>query len=278
MVPGITGRLGCLLKALDDKNRFWGTSRNAESGFERMDPTKREDIEKHIKENNIDAVLLLSAISSEKECLKNPKVARIANISAPQALSDATRNTGTKLIYISTDYVYNGDIKGAKNESIHNISPTGLYGCQKFTAERIILDKCDGPLILRISRVFSKSTKENCITMAASYLRKNNNITAAKDQYFSPLLDEDLYSTIIEGVDKDLRGVYNCGGSERISRYEFMSLVKEAYGLKTNIKAEKLSEINIPIDVPEDVSMNSNKLYDTRGKALEGIMENIAQK
>ena len=95
--------------------------------------------------------------------------------------------------------------------------------------------------------------------------RKKLNI--ASDQLFSPLSCFDLYQIIKESVNRDLKGLYNCGGPDSLSRYDYALSIYKEYGISEFLNKCSLSDFSGTSNVPRDVTMNSKRLYE----ALEYI-------
>ncbi|AII42067.1 hypothetical protein KR100_01425 [Synechococcus sp. KORDI-100] len=101
----------------------------------------------------------------------------------------------------------------------------------------------------------------NFYTNTLELIKKNKEIVAASDQYFSPLYAGDLYKVLDKLSAKAEGGIFNCGGPNHQTRVEYMHALKEIHKLNCKIKGCSRKELGIELDVPHDTSMNSAKLF-----------------
>ena len=268
LLVGSSGNVGKPLLNADRTNRYClGTSRS-ERNSENMvilDPADSNQLIKIIEEYSIEVVVLLSAISSVAGCVTNPNSMHI-NVSCPLQISNICKKKNKKFVFMSTEYLYNGDIFKEKDESVDNLNPqNNLYSLQKYCAENLILGSNPDALVLRLPKMYSFLSESSFASSIATSIKECQPLKLAKDQIFSALASEDLYSILIKAtLENTLSGIYNCGGPERNSRYAYgLDISKTLYPDKiVNISAVNMRDFSGSDTIPLDVSMNSRKLFD----------------
>jgi len=183
------------------------------------------------------------------------------NVEGTRNIALACSKIGAKLVYISTDYVFDGE-KGNYNEE-DKPNPINYYGVTKLEGENQVIQHCKNYAILRTSVLYGwHPWKQNFATWIISMLKQNKEITIVKDHYNTPTLADNLAEITIEAVQEDLQGLYHVSGSERISRYEFAQQIAKTFNLDPNlIKPIKMRQLAAWIAKrPKDSSLNTDKI------------------
>jgi dTDP-4-dehydrorhamnose reductase len=183
------------------------------------------------------------------------------NVEGTRNIALACSKTSVKLVYISTDYVFDGEKGNYKEQDKPN--PINYYGVTKLEGEKQVIQDCKNYAILRTSVLYGwHPWKQNFATWTINQLKQNKEITVVEDHYNTPTLVDNLAEIIIEAVKKDIQGLYHASGSERISRYEFAKQIAKTFHLNGNlIKPIKMSQLTAWIAKrPEDSSLNTDKI------------------
>jgi len=183
------------------------------------------------------------------------------NVEGTHNLADACKKIGAKLVYISTDYVFDGEKGHYKEQDEPN--PINYYGFTKLEGERQIISHCRNHVILRTSVLYGwHPWKQNFVTWTINALKQNKELTVVEDHYNTPTLADNLAEMALEAVQKDLQGLYHASGSQRISRYEFAKQIAKIFNLDQNlIKPIKMSQLTAWIAKrPKDSSLNTDKI------------------
>jgi dTDP-4-dehydrorhamnose reductase len=176
-------------------------------------------------------------------------------------IADACQKVHAKLIYISTDYVFDGE-KGLYNEE-DKPNPVNYYGLTKLEGEKQIIEHCKNYAILRTSVLYGwHPWKQNFAIWIINKLKQQQEITVVEDHYNTPTLADNIAEMTVEVAEKDLRGLYHASGRERISRYEFAKQIARTFGLNSDlIKPVKMSQLTAWIAKrPRDSSLNTSKI------------------
>jgi dTDP-4-dehydrorhamnose reductase len=183
------------------------------------------------------------------------------NVEGTRNTALACSNVGAKLVYISTDYVFDGE-KGNYNEQ-DKPNPINYYGVTKLEGENQVVEHCQKYVILRASVLYGwHPWKQNFVTRTINMLKLNREITVVEDHYNTPTLADNLAEITIEAIERKLQGLYHASGSERISRYKFARQTAKTFNLDQNlIKSIKMSQLTAWIAKrPKDSSLNTDKI------------------
>ncbi len=183
------------------------------------------------------------------------------NVEGTRNIVEACRQTDAKLIYISTDYVFDGE-KGMYSEE-DTPNPLNFYGLTKLEGERQASKSSPNMAILRTSVLYgTHPTKQDFVTWVMTKLKQANEITVVDDHFNTPTLAQNLASMALEIAQRDLKGIFHTSGSERISRFDFARKIAVAFGLDDSlIKPIKMKELAAWIAIrPRDSSLNTVKI------------------
>jgi dTDP-4-dehydrorhamnose reductase len=184
------------------------------------------------------------------------------NAEAAKIISDLCNQNNTKLIYISTDLVYDGEQGEFLTESAE-LNPKTVYAESKLAAEFEVQKLSSNYLILRMALMFGNGLNgsQNFFTFMIDNLKNQKPVKLFVDQYRTPLELSDSARMITELLDKkNTNEIINFGGRERISRYDLGELVCNKYDFDPSYLIKtKMSEIPNYTEVA-DVSMNTDKL------------------
>ncbi|MEM3630612.1 MAG: dTDP-4-dehydrorhamnose reductase [Nitrososphaerota archaeon] len=227
----------------------------------KLDISNEKMVFKIIKDINPDAIFHCAALTDVDKCEINKEIAKRININGTKFIAKIAKKTNSYLIYISTDYVFDGSKGMYKEEDEPN--PINFYGYSKLLGEKII-EKIEGEyLIARASVIYGSkpaSGKTNFALWILDNLNKNQNIKVLTDQYVSPTLNTNLAEILLEAYERNITGIYHIAGAERVSRYEFALKLAEVFNLNKNliIKA-KMDEMDWIAKRPKDTSLDTSK-------------------
>ena len=183
------------------------------------------------------------------------------NVVGTMNIADASLDIGAKLIYISTDYVFDGEKSLYTEEDSPN--PIDFYGLTKLEGERQAMRRCKNIAVLRTSVLYGRHpTKQDFATWVISQLKQRQGITVVADHFNTPTLAENLAQMALEVADRDLQGVFHTSGCERISRYDFARKIAEKFSLDSDlIKPIEMVELKAWVAKrPRDSSLNTLKI------------------
>jgi dTDP-4-dehydrorhamnose reductase len=227
----------------------------------RLDITNAEDITSLFKKLEPDVIIHTASETNVDKCETQKNYAQKVNVDGTRNVALACSKTGAKLVYISTDYVFDGE-KGNYNEQ-DKPNPINYYGITKLEGEKQVTQNCQKYFILRTSVLYGwHPWKQNFATWVINQLKQDKEITVVEDHYNTPTLTDNLAEITLEAIQKDLQGLYHASGSERVSRYAFAKQIAKAFNLDPNlIKPIKMSQLTAWIAKrPKDSSLNTQKI------------------
>ncbi|MHC1588266.1 MAG: SDR family oxidoreductase, partial [Methermicoccaceae archaeon] len=171
-------------------------------------------------------------------------------------LVEACKAGGAKLVFISSDLVFDGK-KGSYSEE-DEVNPLIVYGKQKVMAEKIIREGLDSWLILRASSVYGWTSKgDNFVLWALQELKRGQELDIVYDQYVTPLYVGNLANMLIELLERNKCGLYHVGEEECLTKYEFVVRIAEMFGLDRKLVKP------VPSDkLGQNIKMPKNKCLD----------------
>jgi dTDP-4-dehydrorhamnose reductase len=216
LVTGVKGQLGH-----DVVNEL--TKRNYEAvgvDIEDMDITDKNSVTKVIKSTKPDAVIhcaAWTAVDAAEEC--NDKV-RLVNATGTEYIATVCKELDIKMMYISTDYVFNGEGTNFWEPDDRNRHPLNVYGQTKYEGELAVESILDKYFIVRIAWVFGLNGK-NFIKTMLNLGKSHDKLTVVCDQIGSPTYTYDLARLLVDMIETDQYGRYHATNEGICSWYEF---------------------------------------------------------
>jgi dTDP-4-dehydrorhamnose reductase len=248
-----------------------------------LDKTEAAAIDKLVGEITPDVVIDTAALHNVDYCETHRAEAWRVNVDGTRNLALACKRFGAKIVFISTDYVFDGK-KGNYNEE-HTPNPLNYYGLTKLEGEKAVAESCEDHMIARSSVIYSWIPMQQSVTStsakplnfaawAVQKLSRGEPIKIVDDQYNSPTLADSLAEALIKAIDKDLRGLYHIAGKTRLSRFQFTLKLAEHMGFnKDLITPIKTSELRQLAQRPMDSSLDVGKAERDIGISLPTIDE-----
>jgi dTDP-4-dehydrorhamnose reductase len=204
-------------------------------------------------------IIIFSAESDPDKCFKNPKKTKKINYTSTIKIIRKCIKKKIIPIVFSSEFVFDGK-KGNYNEKSKS-NPILVYGKQKKLLENYILKKKLPVLIFRLAKVYSdKKNDKTLITNYIDQIKKKKILKSAKDQYFSPIYINDVVNIIDKAAQKNLTGLYNLAGNQRLNRFQILKMIIKIFKSKNQIIPCSIDDFNLPEKRPKDVSMSNSLL------------------
>ena len=213
-------------------------------------------IENVLEKIKPDAIIHLAAITNVDQCEKENDLAMKINAKATGIISKQAAKQKSFLVYVSTDYVFDGE-KGMKKES-DQTNPVDFYGKSKLEGEKQIMNSASSWCIARTSTPYGFHQKKKSFPLwVVENLQNNNEIEVLVDQSTSPTYVPNLSKMLIEIATRQIVGILHVAGATRISRYEMAELVTEKINLdKKLLKPKNIETMNWIAKRPKDSSLD----------------------
>ncbi len=276
-VTGANGQLGhdCVLQLVNRGHEAVGadiqnTSDLAE--YIRLDITDRDAVRatvEHIKPDAIIHCAAWTAVDAAEDEENKPKVQAI-NVEGTRYLAEAAKAVDCKMMYISTDYVFNGKGTRPWQPEDKNYAPLNYYGQTKLEGEQAVLEQLKKYFIVRIAWVFGRG--KNFIKTMIQVGKVHNTVRVVNDQIGTPTYTVDLAGLLADMIETEKFGYYHATNSEGgnfISWYDFCVEFYRQYGLKTTVIPVSTSEYGLSVAArPFNSRLNKNKLIEAGFRPL----------
>lgn len=229
-------------------------------------------IKRIISEYGPQVIIHCASLASVDKCEVDKSTAKKINVDATKNIVEDVIDMDVKLIYISTDAVYDG-VKGNFSED-DNINPQNHYGVTKYEGELEVRKK-ENSLILRTNLFgWNIQDKKSLGEWILESLKAKQKINGFEDVYFSSIYTMELARIIDMAIRKNLTGVYNCGSSDSCSKYEFALKIADCFGLdKALVTPISIDDFNFKAKRGKNLTLNVSKLQ----KALDYKLPTIDQ-
>jgi len=260
LVTGVTGLVGYNLFNKIKENCI-GISRTASfpNTFP-LDLTNKEATRTFLQEHKPTVVYHCAANPNVEYCEDNKEDVKGINLDANRNLTEACKEIGAKLVFTSSDYVFDG--KNGPYTEEDTPSPINIYGKHKIETEKIIQSLLEDYLIIRTTVIYGHELQgKNFVVRFVKTLKEGKTITVPIDQFGSPTYVEDLVEAMIELVELEKKGIYNVSGPETDNRYKFALQIAEVFDLdKSLIKPVTSDVLNQRAPRPMKAGLKIDKL------------------
>lgn len=175
----------------------------------------------NILEFSPDVIIHCGALTHVDYCETNPEESFEKTVTSTKNLLKLNHSIGAKFVYISTDYVFNGE-RGPYVES-DDVDPLNIYGKHKLEAENLVKER-ENHLILRVTNVYGDEDRnKNFVSRILEQVKRKERISLKLpfDQFGTPINAMDIARVIYLLIGDDKRGLYHIGGSDFMNRTAF---------------------------------------------------------
>lgn len=205
------------------------------------------------------AIIHAAALSTIADCYRDPVRAFRINAEATRQLVGLCVAGVSRLIYVSTDLVFDGKLGQYREDSF--TKPLSIYGKSKLDGERAVLHH-PGHLVARVSWLVGRgpADRPTFLDQMIASLQQRQPISLFTDEYRSPLGIDAVAQALISLASRDVSGVLHLGGPERLSRYDMGCILAKLLEVDSGLVTPALQcSIKTPEPRPSDVSLNSNR-------------------
>ena len=225
---------------------------------EEMDITDPEKCRSVIGQAGADAVIHGAAYTAVDAAEDQAELCRKINGEGTRNVAEACRDAGVKLMYISTDYVFDGE--GTRPwEPDDERAPLNVYGQTKYEGELAIEELLDRYYIIRIAWVFGAAGK-NFIKTMLRLGREKGAVSVVNDQVGSPTYTYDLARLLVDMVQTEHYGRYHATNEGECSWYEFACEIFRQAGLEVQVTPVSSEAFAAKAKRPANSRMSKEKL------------------
>ena len=209
--------------------------------YVQLDITNKDVVNKTIKEVKPDIIIhcaAWTAVDAAEDAENREKVDKINHLGT-QYIAEAAKAVDAKMVYISTDYIFDGQGERPWEPDDKCYAPLNVYGASKLAGEKAVAETLSKYFIVRIAWVFGLNGK-NFIKTMINVGKTHDTVRVVNDQIGTPTYTLDLARLLVDMVETEKYGYYHATNSERepggyISWYDFCVEFYRQYGLSTTV-------------------------------------------
>lgn len=275
LVTGANGQLANEIKIIAThypEYEFFFTTKEA------LPIENTEAVKSFFEKNEIDYCINCAAYTAVDKAESEKEKAFLINADAVANLANICNIFQTKLIHISTDYVYDGSSNIPLKEE-NKTGPINIYGSSKLKGEQLAFEKNPPTLIIRTSWVYS-SFGNNFVKTMLRLFKEKNEINVVADQYGSPTYAADFADVIMKFVQrmeqgKKFSGIFNYCNEGIITWFEFAEAIKFLVKSNCIINPISTSAYTTAAKRPQYSVLNTSKIKQTLQMPISGWKESL---
>ncbi|WP_243356687.1 dTDP-4-dehydrorhamnose reductase [Bacillus litorisediminis] len=229
-------------------------------GSKDLDITNQHEVFDYLKKMNPDAIIHCAAYTAVDKAEDDRNACWNVNVEATKNLAQAAKDINAKFMYISTDYVFNGEGESPFKET-DKPNPIGYYGLTKYEGEQVVQQLLVNWFIIRISWVFGINGS-NFVKTMLSLAESRNELNVVNDQIGSPTYTLDLVRLLIDMIQTDKYGIYHASNEGFCSWAEFAKEIFRQANIDVKVNSISTEEYPTRAVRPKNSRMAKQKLID----------------
>lgn len=205
--------------------------------YRQIELSEAEDVEKAFDELLPEAVIHCAAWTDVEKAEREENYPRVyaVNVQGSRNLAGACKRLGSKLLYISTDYVFDGKGSAPYDPDSRDYAPLNMYGRTKLAGELAIADSLEKYFIVRTSWLYGLNGG-NFVKTVLRIGQKSEELRVVCDQIGTPTYSRDLARLLADMIETERYGCYHASNEgEYVSWYDFACEIYRQLGFKTRI-------------------------------------------
>jgi len=284
LILGASGLTGSRLAelAIEKGHEVIGTYRSRpvvnssiSEGYTKLDIADVLGTVKLIRETCPDVVVNVINVPGVDYCERHPVEASVVQAVSMLYVGYECKRIGAKLIYTSTDYVFDGTkLEPYTEEDL--VNPLNVYARTKVEGEHIVRSLGIRYNIVRPSLIYGNPEKSRFLGWVLDSLKKGKTVKPFIDQFSCPTFVDDLAQAILILAESDIQGTFHTVGSSCVSRYEYASMIAEVFGFNKDL-IEKASLDDFMFDGvrPRHLWLSNNWFQETFGYRFSTLEEGL---
>ena len=254
LVTGVKGQLGFdIVRELNER----GYTDVRGIDIEDLDITDEQAVKKYIEEYKPDVIMHNAAWTAVDKAEDEQELCYKVNVLGTKYLAESAKNVGAKIVYISTDYVFDGE--GENYFEVNDKkAPLSVYGKTKYQGE-LEVQKNEKHFIVRISWVFGINGKNFVKTMLGLAETKTE-LNVVADQIGSPTYTYDLSKLLCDMIETEKYGEYHATNEGICSWCDFAKKIFEIAGVNMKVNAVTSDQYPAKAHRPKNSRLSKNSL------------------
>ncbi len=258
-ITGSSGQLGLELQnKLKDTYQLIITSRND------LDITDSHQVAEFIRFSNPDIIINCAAYTAVDLCEQHEEEAYKVNAIGPKNLALAASKIGSKLVHVSTDYVFDGEGNKDNNETIRPYyetditNPQSAYGRTKLQGEKFVIQNSNKYFIIRTAWLYGEG--KNFVRTMINLSKTNAEVKVVNDQIGSPTSTAELANMIENLIETEEYGIYHGTCEGYCSWYDLTCEIYRLLNINTKVIPVTTDEFPRPARRPKYSVLKNKKL------------------
>jgi dTDP-4-dehydrorhamnose reductase len=218
-----------------------------------------------LKGNPVDIFIHCAAYTAVDKAESEKEKAFLLNGSAPGLIATILSETATKLIYISTDYVFDGKSSSPLTEESET-NPLNVYGASKLEGEKLVLQNNPLTQVIRTSWIYS-THGNNFVKTMIRLMKERNSVNVVDDQFGSPTYAGDLAEAIMQMLNAGhfIPGIYHYSNEGETNWFSFAEEIKKRTGSECLVLPIPSSGFPTPAKRPAYSLLDKTKIQKVYG-------------
>ncbi|WP_077358723.1 dTDP-4-dehydrorhamnose reductase [Virgibacillus halodenitrificans] len=229
-------------------------------GREDLDIANEVEVYQYVQKTNPDVIIHCAAYTAVDKAEDDKETCWNVNVLGTKYIAKAAKKVNTKLMYISTDYVFDGKGEEPFKEA-DKPDPVGYYGLTKYEGEKIVTDLLEEHFIVRISWVFGING-HNFIKTMLRLSKTRDELNVVGDQYGSPTYTFDLARLLVDMIQTEKYGVYHASNEGFCTWAEFASEIFQQANKDVTVNSISTEEYPTRAVRPKNSRLSKQKLID----------------
>lgn len=285
LITGGTGLLGkSLIEKVNSQHKIIATylgdyiMEDAEQvRYKKLDIRNKRGFRELFHDFKPDAVIHAVSVGSPDFAEKNKEHTWEVDVVGTENIIDNCKELGSKLVYISSNGIYKGD-KPPYNED-DKAEPVNYYGLVKLEGEKLVKNSKITHAIVRPILMYGWNNpfeRANIITIALQKLKNREIVNAFDDVFCNPVLVDYCAEAIWRIIGGEIYDVFNIGGKDMVSIYQFVNIAAEAFGLDSElVQPVQQGFFKEAVRRPENTSYLTTKMQNLLGLNPLSIKEGL---
>lgn len=273
LITGVSGLLGSnLALAWRDAFQILGIYNNHQLLIEgvdlrRADLLNTKELDETFKHFAPQVIVHCAALADIDACQEDQGLARRMNVEMTKIIADKARSVGSKMVFISTDAVYDG-IKGSYKET-DRVDPINYYAESKLKAEEYVLTDAKALVVRTSFYGFNRAPKRSLAEWIIHELAQKKTIKGFEDVFSSNIFTYDLAQLMAKAIGSDLSGIYHMACSDALSKFAFAVAIAKEFELDSSyITPVSVDTFPFKAKRAKNLSLNVDKLAKALGEIV----------
>jgi len=227
---------------------------------EELDICDRKAVENYFAKRKIDVLLNCAAYTAVDKAEEDVELCYRINEKAVGILGEIAAEYGTRVVHVSTDYVFDGTSCRPYTEDMP-VCPATVYGKSKLAGEQLLMDACPAAVIVRTSWLYS-SFGNNFVKTMMRLGKVRDTLNVIFDQVGTPTYAADLADTLLQiiSADKFVPGIYHYSNEGVCSWYDFTISIHKMAGINCRVLPIESKDYPAKTPRPHYSVLNKNKI------------------